>query len=398
MIGNKDIQPDKIKNVWIYGAGNIGRMVMKRLVNSGISVNGFVVTNTDENEATIDGHSVISIDNVSTNNDNTLFIIGVYKTHHDEIREIINTNGYTNVIGWEADNYELVWQLAEYKFIDRKRNAEKVCFILGGYKEFLWQHVFERLIKYIPDDVEVCLLSSGIYSDKLSGIAEKNQWSYLSTPINSVTLIQNIAYSLYEDATWIYKMDEDMFLTEDCFDRLLGAYELVKNNEPYNVGFSAPLIPLNGYGYIRLLKKLDLYNEYEKRFDSPLFGCHPDKKLEADVEAAKFMWGADETVPYIDELNRMFANSGEYSYCNVRFSIGFILFARELWIDMGCFDVVDSSALGIDEEEICKYCMDKALALVVAENSVVGHFSFGQQTAKMKEFYEADRRPFEIHD
>ena len=77
--------------------------------------------------------------------------------------------------------------------------------------------------------------------------------------------------------------------------------------------------------------------------------------------------------------------------CAIRFSIGAILFKRELWKDMGFFDV-DRSAnalfmMGRDEMKLCEYCVMNSKPIMVSENIVVGHFSFGAQTEGMKEFY-----------
>ena len=102
----------------------------------------------------------------------------------------------------------------KYKFENRIKSKEKVCFILAGYKEFSYDIVFSRIKKFVPKDVEVCILSSGKYSEKLSKIASDNDWSYLSTKRNNVCLIQNVANSIFKDAKYIYKIDEDIFVTK----------------------------------------------------------------------------------------------------------------------------------------------------------------------------------------
>ena len=102
-----------------------------------------------------------------------------------------------------------------YKFENRKKDKNKVCFILAGYKEFLYDVIFERILKFIPEDVEICLLSSGKYSQILSEIAEKNNWSYLSTKRNNVSLIQNVAITIFNKADYIYKLDEDILKTQN---------------------------------------------------------------------------------------------------------------------------------------------------------------------------------------
>ena len=102
----------------------------------------------------------------------------------------------------------------KYIFENRMKSKEKICFILAGYKEFSYDIVFSRIKKFVPKDVEVCILSSGKYSEKLSKIASDNDWSYLSTEINNVSLVTNLAISLHPEADYIFKMDEDIFITK----------------------------------------------------------------------------------------------------------------------------------------------------------------------------------------
>lgn len=385
------------KHVWIYGAGYIGRKVMERIENCGFSVEGFTISAEGKRKQQ-NGYPVVSFKEIKTSAEDTFFLIAVTEQYQPEIMDNLNRNGYRNYTLWSEKLWLEICRLSEYSFDDRRKGYDKVCFILGGYKEFLWEDVFERLKRFIPNDVEVCLLSSGITSKRLSQIAEENDWSYLSTKINSVTLIQNIAFSLFETSKWIYKMDEDIFLTERCFEKLYDTYKAVEEREPYRVGFTAPLIPVNGYGFIRLLDKLERRALYEQRFERVYYGCHPESMLEKDIEAAKFMWGVGGEMPQLDDWNRMSSGSICYSFCNVRFSIGFILFKRKLWKAMQGFPVTGNADMGLDEEEMCEFCMNQSLAITVAENCVVGHFSFGQQTERMKEFYLSNREYFRIKE
>ena len=67
----------------------------------------------------------------------------------------------------------------KYEFIDRSKKSENLCIILAGYKEFLWKEVFERIEKFIPKDFDVCIVSPGMFNEKLVELCEKNSWSYL---------------------------------------------------------------------------------------------------------------------------------------------------------------------------------------------------------------------------
>ena len=99
-----------------------------------------------------------------------------------------------------------------YTFENRSKNSENLCIILAGYKEFTWDIIFDRINKFSNKDMDICILSSGLYSKRLSDIAKKYNWSYLSTKQNKVTLIQNTAFKLFPNAKFIYNIDEDIFL------------------------------------------------------------------------------------------------------------------------------------------------------------------------------------------
>lgn len=386
-------------HIWIYGAGIIGRRIidvlecMKRMDR----IDGVVVTKKDQESMQVKEYKVQEIDQVSTSLESTVFIIAVSKKYEVEVLKELESRGYNQFILWDNTIFREKWKIAEYCFEDRKKNWEKVCFILAGYKEYLWENIFERFQKFVPHDVEVCILSSGKYSARLSEIAKENNWSYLSTSLNSVTAVQNIAIENYPYAEWIYKMDEDIFVTEGCFEKMFDTYQRVEQEQPYQMGFSTVLIPVNGYGHIRILNKLGKKDIYEEKFDKVLYGGHPQKMIEKSADAAKFMWGADGNIPRLDELNRQLKErEEEYSFCNVRYSIGFVLFHREFWELLKGFTVTGSPDMGRDEEEMCRMCMVNSYAIAVCENAVVGHFSFGQQTEGMKEYYEKYPEFFKI--
>ena len=64
---------------------------------------------------------------------------------------------------------------------------------------------------------------------------------------------------------------------------------------------------------------------------------------------------------------------------------------------MGYFNVPRSgSSLGADEVQLCSYCIEKSKAMMVSENVVVGHFSFGGQYKAMKEYFEEHPEVFEF--
>ena len=155
----------------------------------------------------------------------------------------------------------------ENLFFDRRKNSSILLNILAGYKTYSYEDVFARVKKFVPNSFDVCITSSGLFDRKLYDIAKENGWSYLSTARNSIPGVQNLVMPLYENAQMIFKMDEDIFVTQNCFEKLLQTFNHCQTKGRYNVGFVTPLIPINGYGHVRILEKLGLDEYYEEKFE-----------------------------------------------------------------------------------------------------------------------------------
>lgn len=281
-------------------------------------------------------------------------------------------------------------------FIDRRKDSTQLLIILAGYKSFLYEDVFSRVKAFTPKELDICIISSGLFDEELERIARENNWSYLSTKENNVCLAQNAAITIYKKALIIYKMDEDIFVTENCFEKMLQTYLEVQEKGQYNVGFVAPLIPINGYGHVRILEIFGLDKFYEQKFERILYGAQGHRMIEKNPEVAKFMWSEGNIVPSIDKMNAALQiQKMKYRPCPVRFSIGFILFSKNLWQVMKGFHIpAEGNGVGVDEAQICSFCAAQSLAIIVSENVVVGHLSFGQQNAAMKEYYLTHRDKF----
>lgn len=285
-----------------------------------------------------------------------------------------------------------------YTFENRIKNKEKVCFVLAGYKPFLYDIIFKRIKKFVPSDVEVCLLSSGKYCEDLSKIAKENDWSYLSTKRNCVSLIQNIAINIFKDAKYIYKLDEDIFITKNFFETLLKTLNECEKNGETRVGFVGPTIPINGFGNLNILKRFELVEYYTNKFEKPLYAAGRDRKVESDPEVAKFFWGFKNKLPNIDKMNEIMEND-EFKYvtCPIKFSIGAILFKRNTWEEMNMFDVKAGACMGLDEEYLCNFCLSNSKPIIVSLNSVVGHLSFGTQNKTMEDYFNNNKNLFDIN-
>lgn len=284
-----------------------------------------------------------------------------------------------------------------YKFENRSKNKGTVCMILAGYKEFTWDIVFERIKVFSDDSIDICIVSSGLYSERLSEIAKNNGWSYLSTKRNCVTLAQNMAVKLFPKAEYIFKLDEDIFITKNFFNTLKSTFNKVQENGTYNVGFVAPILPINGYCHVVLLEKLGLIDYYEQNFEKVKYAAGSDRMIENNPDVAKFMWGENDKIPHIDTLDK-FLGESEFSYSasTVRFSIGAILYTRQLWRDMHYFKVGVTKAMGVDEVQICEFCLTNSKAMVISENTCAGHLSFGPQNFEMEKYYKLNQDKFSI--
>lgn len=141
-----------------------------------------------------------------------------------------------------------------HTFIDRSKGSDRLLVVLAGYKSFLWSLTLNRIAKFVPSDVDICILSSGLYSEPLAQMAAEHGWSYLYTKANKVSLVQNLAIAKHTKAQWIYKLDEDVFISENFCEKLLEGYLYVKKEGLYNPGFCAPYLTLTAIHTLAFLE------------------------------------------------------------------------------------------------------------------------------------------------
>ena len=112
----------------------------------------------------------------------------------EKMRDNPATNSlYCRLRDMKHDYYHRKNTSTKYNFTNRSTGKNKCCIILAGYKSFVWDTVFPRIKKFIPEDIDVCVVSSGLYSEELDKICSENDWSYLSTNRNNVSVAQNVA-------------------------------------------------------------------------------------------------------------------------------------------------------------------------------------------------------------
>ncbi len=374
----------KTKNIWIYGIGVIGKRICLVFKGIGVTVTGILVSNKRGIIERYMGIPVFEIDEYLPKKDDLVIVSADGMAKKDIVNNLISRN--INHMVWDLAALSEFWKKHPYRFENRNRNKEKMCLVLCGYKDYLWDEVFKRLNLFVSEDIDVCLCSAGKYVDRLSQIALKNDWSYLSTELNSVSLIENICISLFEDAKWIYKMDEDIFVTKNSFDSLMDTAQEIDNSEKYEVGIVSSLIPVNAIGYRIVLERYGLLTDFEDKFGRALIGGHPQREIEKNPETAKYMWGCN-SLPMLDLLASDMSGESGYYACATRLSIGFVLFRKDLWRRMQGFLVQGSMDLGVDEEDLNGFCINESKIVAISLRSVVGHFGFGRQTEEMKKYY-----------
>lgn len=390
----------KKRKIYIWGTGGTYFYREQEIRRYLPNLAGFIVT--DKKEETFQGRKVLSKEEAAGVCGHSFIVVAsiYYRDIYGELmkmglrpgRDFLHLETLVTLGNLSAGMH------VKYEFDDRRRDRRELLVVLAGYKEFVWESVFARLHAYVPESVDVCIVTSGLVSSSLREMCEAYQWSYLSTKRNNVSIAVNLAVWLHPEAEYIYKMDEDIFVTKGIFETLKSAYEKVEESGKYSVGFAAPLIPVNGYGYVRLLEIFGLVELWEERFGklkySDCFSHH--RTIWRNPAAARFMWG--EGNPAMNNLDRMqeilAKKEFQYSVCPIRFSIGFILFKRENWVKMETFPVLEYRNMGADEEHLCEFCMMQARAMVIAENGVVGHLSFGAQNQDMEQFYYNHRERF----
>lgn len=361
----------------------------------------FIVT--EKQEDVFRGKEILSLQEIKDRGLNTYVIVA--SAYYKEIRKsLLDLDMRPGKDFIHLETFLSMCPLAkgidgEFRFDDRKRDRENLLVVLAGYKEFVWDSVFQRLKAFVPENVDVCVVTSGLVNADLRQMCEACGWSYMSTTKNHVSLAVNLVISNHPKAKYVYKMDEDIFLTEGVFHVLKETYRRVQKESRYEVGFVTPLIPVNGYGYVRLLEIFGTAELWEERFGELKYtiALQHHRTIQRDPEAARFMWGEkNEAMSSLDEMQeRLCKKEFQYSICPIRYSIGFILFHRDNWVRMGSFPVVARN-LGIDEEALCKFCMMESRAMVVAENAVVGHLAYNPQNKEMKQYYDSHKEKFQL--
>ncbi len=266
-------------------------------------------------------------------------------------------------------------------FVDRSRGQGSLLVVLAGHKPHLWPYTLPRLERFASQELDVCIVSPGVDSPELSALAARRGWSQLITRRNDLCLAQNLAIRHHPAARWIHKLDEDIFIAEGYFEAMAAGYRAVQRDGRFWHGFCSPLLNVNGFSYRLFLDAAGLEGEYLERFGE-LTQASGGVAVAEDGEAARWVW--ERTLPFDAMAARIAARPFGYSPVPHRFSIGAILFERDLWEAIGGFVVVPSGGVGHDELQLCQECLARSRVPVVLHDVFAGHFSFGPQDPVMR--------------
>lgn len=271
-------------------------------------------------------------------------------------------------------------------WINRSDSNSRLVIIVAGFQDYLWEKTFRRYRSSFPTSTDfVIVVPKGMPNTNyhLIDLCEKYKFSILIISENKLALAQNQAITLHPFAKKIHKIDEDIFLSCGYGESLEGCYEQVTQDGIYNPSLMVPSLNVNGVTYHDFLKHMGCLSEYERQFSRANISCVSTQAW-SNPSACRYLW---EIMPSIDETARFFSGRNDfpsYYISPCRFSIGAILFHRDLWELIGGWDVSGPGRLGDEEAQIAKWAANNSRPICISKNTFAAHFSFGPQKDSMK--------------
>ena len=279
-----------------------------------------------------------------------------------------------------------------------KKNA---MMLLTGYKPYLYDLVFDRIEKFLPDDFDLYIVTAGVGKQKrIEDFAKKMDAEYImyQQSNNSGEAMNACVASIAQEGKhykYLLKCDEDIFITEHSIETMVECYE--KAETVCMPGFIAPLLNVNGNCYQKILADYGKTDEWISRFGKIKYGNWNDyMEIEGSESAARFMWGEDGIIPGIDSMNRDYQIDGgdDFMFAKTRYSIGMVLMSFPLFIKRGMFSAFNGH---VDDE----YALNSLFALgyppVICCKTLCGHFSFFGQVNGMKTFLDEHPENFSVN-
>lgn len=385
------------KNLVLWGIGNQTKDVLTWLMQHGYKEKILFIVDNFKHVfyREYEGFRVLEWDALFSLEKDT-FIVLLAINYAEDVRKQLAACGVTAVYNLRNLNEEfhLFSYDISYHFTDRNKGKKYLCYVLAGYEPVLWDDTIGRIEKFQSDMVDYCLVSSGKRDGDLETIAARNGWSYLWTEKNQVCFIQNLVMELHPESEYVIKMDEDIFIGKNFFEKMIQGYHRIEKEGEYRIGFAVPVIPLNCCGYATYLHLTDKKAEYEKKF-----GRAYKSRFSAVFsvpETAEFLW---DTMDTFDETSEKFLENEGYGILNCYYNIGCIMFSRKRWLMMGKWPELPGEAgMGRDEAYICQDNVKKDMAIYELYDVLAGHLAFGHQKKNMLEYYHKHHGKFAVKE
>lgn len=94
------------KNIYLFGAGEEGKKMMGFLTKIGISITAVIVSDKKNNPENLLGIEVKELHTIQPDSKN-LFIMGVSRVYEEQVAEILQKNGHSNVVGVSDTKWNL---------------------------------------------------------------------------------------------------------------------------------------------------------------------------------------------------------------------------------------------------------------------------------------------------
>ena len=284
----------------------------------------------------------------------------------------------------------------KFIFDDRQHKSENLLLVLMGFQPYFWDVLLDRVnrnIEQFDEDIDVCLCipcgEDSHAAEMARGMAKQYNFSYLYIYDDLLAQAQNTAINLHPNAQWIYKIDEDILLSDNYFAKMKSTLNRAQNELHYYVGFVSPLINLNAAGFRMFLETINKWDEFASVFPGPRYWAKdPEKDLvHANSKVAEYIW--NNSIPF-DKVASEIAekNNGQYAISPIRMSIGAILFTRKKWEEWGMFVVSGIGVMGAEETQICGYTMNRMQVIIIAKDVLAGHWGFYRQKETCRHFFE----------
>lgn len=133
------------EKIIIYGAGVVGRVVLKKFLDSGVDVSYVAVTKRENNPFLIMGIPVVCVEELREYRDGGIVVIATMEDKQQNIRENLVSLGFHNIYTMTDDLY----------FEWKEQNCENVCITSGSNLIKRYEEPFFKTLISIFEDYHV---------------------------------------------------------------------------------------------------------------------------------------------------------------------------------------------------------------------------------------------------